>query len=97
MTTELRAEREADALTEVGEIIAATREAVESGKRHWFIAVLEGVGRWPLAEEEVDGRRGVGTIVSGPLRCSFWRIGSFNPCRSNLLIFSGSTSASGVS
>ena len=57
MTTELRAEREADALTEVGEIIAATREAVESGKRHWFIAVLEGVGRWPLAEEEVDGRR----------------------------------------
>ncbi len=57
MTMKLRAGRETDALAEATEIIAGMREAVESGERHWFIAVLEGVGQWPLAEEEVNGRR----------------------------------------
>ena len=56
MTTEMRADGETGALGEVGEIIAATRDAVEGGERHWFIAILEGVGRWPLEEEHVDGR-----------------------------------------
>ncbi len=41
---------------EVERLLAQLREAVESGKRHWFIAALEGVGQWPLAEEEVGGR-----------------------------------------
>ncbi|MEE8346161.1 MAG: hypothetical protein V3S20_02315, partial [Dehalococcoidia bacterium] len=56
MTTEMRTDGETGALEEVGEIIAATRDAVEGGEHHWFIAILEGVGRWPLAEEHVDGR-----------------------------------------
>jgi hypothetical protein len=40
----------------VASLLAQLREAVKSGERHWFIAVLEGVGQWPLVEEEVDGR-----------------------------------------
>lgn len=38
-------------------LLARLRDAVERGQRHWFMAVLEGVGQWPLAEEEVNGRR----------------------------------------
>ncbi len=57
MTTELRPDREIGAAAQAGEIIAAMRESVRSDERHWFLAVLEGVGRWPLAEEEVNGRR----------------------------------------
>ena len=56
MTTKTWAETESEAPADIGEIIAATRNAVESGERHWFVAVLEGVGQWPLAEEQVDGR-----------------------------------------
>ena len=44
------------------DLIAQVREWAReaeagTGERHWFIAVLKGVGQWPLAEEEVDGRR----------------------------------------
>ena len=46
-----------DQAAKVEGLLARLREAVESGERHWFIAVLEGVGQWPLAEEEVNGRR----------------------------------------
>lgn len=46
-----------DQAAKVESLLARLREAVESGERHWFIAVLEGVGQWPLAEEEVNGRR----------------------------------------
>ena len=56
MTTELRANGGTDALAEASGVMAAMRESVESGERHWFLAVLEGVGRWPLAEEQVNGR-----------------------------------------
>ncbi len=41
----------------VESLLGRLRETVASGERHWFIAVLEGVGQWPLAEEEVNGRR----------------------------------------
>ncbi len=46
-----------DCSPQVDDLIARLRELVESGERHWFTAVLEGAGQWPLAEEEVDGRR----------------------------------------
>ena len=46
-----------DQAAKVEGLLGRLREAVESGERHWFIAVLEGVGQWPLAEEEVNGRR----------------------------------------
>ncbi len=46
-----------DQAAKVEGLLARLRETVESGERHWFIAVLEGVGQWPLAEEEVNGRR----------------------------------------
>ena len=42
---------------QVVDLLVRLRELVESGERHWFTAVLEGAGQWPLAEEEVDGRR----------------------------------------
>ncbi len=46
-----------DCSQDVAAVLARLRESVEGGERHWFIAVLDGVGQWPLAEEEVDGRR----------------------------------------
>jgi hypothetical protein len=46
-----------DCDTRVETLIAALRDAVQGGAQHWFIAVLQVVGDWPLAEEEVDGRR----------------------------------------
>jgi len=46
-----------DQAAKVEGLLGRLREAVESRERHWFIAVLEGVGQWPLAEEEVNGRR----------------------------------------
>ena len=46
-----------DQAAKVEGLLGRLREAVESGERHWFIALLEGVGQWPLAEEEVNGRR----------------------------------------
>ncbi len=46
-----------DQAAKVESLLGRLRETVESGERHWFIAVLEGVGQWPLAEEEVNGRR----------------------------------------
>jgi hypothetical protein len=38
-------------------LLARVREWAQDGERHWFLAILRGVGQWPLAEEEVDGRR----------------------------------------
>ena len=38
-----------------GEVIRQLKEAIASGK-NWYIALLEAVGRWGAAEEEVDGR-----------------------------------------
>ncbi len=46
-----------DQTAKVEGLLARLREEVERGERHWFIVVLEGVGQWPLAEEEVNGRR----------------------------------------
>jgi hypothetical protein len=45
-----------DASPEVDALLARMRESVQRADRHWFTIVLEGVGQWPLAEEEVDGR-----------------------------------------
>ncbi len=45
-----------DCSLEAEALLARLRQSVERGGRHWFIAVLEGVGQWPLAEEEVHGR-----------------------------------------
>jgi hypothetical protein len=38
------------------ELLAALRDSIVGGE-HWFTVVLAGVGQWPAAEEEVDGRR----------------------------------------
>ncbi len=46
-----------DCSPQIDDLLARLRELVESGERHWFVAVLEGAGQWPLAEEDVDGRR----------------------------------------
>jgi hypothetical protein len=56
MTTELRTNEDLDAKAEAQRIVAAIRDSVERGERHWFITILEGVGAWPLAEEAVNGR-----------------------------------------
>ena len=37
-------------------LLAGLRDSVQGGAQHWFVAVLQAVGDWPLAEEEVDGR-----------------------------------------
>jgi hypothetical protein len=57
MTTEPRADRDTEATATASDIVAAIQRSVASGERHWFIAILEGVGQWPLVEEEVNGRR----------------------------------------
>ena len=41
--------------TAVDSLLAGLRESVLDGERHWFVALLQAVGEWPLAEEEVDG------------------------------------------
>src|SRR3990170_4700793 len=43
--------------TAVDGVLAGLRESVRDGGQRWFFAVLQAVGDWPLAEEEVDGRR----------------------------------------
>ncbi|MCH7836351.1 MAG: hypothetical protein IH864_05735 [Chloroflexi bacterium] len=45
-----------DSSPQVADLLARLRELVQSGERHWFIAVLEGAGQWPLAEEVENGR-----------------------------------------
>ena len=45
------------ASSETEALLADLRRAIQGGERHWFAMVLEGVGRWPVAEEEVEGRR----------------------------------------
>jgi len=45
-----------DCDTRVETLLASLRDAVQGGAQHWFAAVLQVVGDWPLAEEEVDGR-----------------------------------------
>jgi hypothetical protein len=43
--------------SETEALLAGLRRSIEGGERHWFATLLEGVGQWPVAEEEVDGRR----------------------------------------
>ena len=38
-------------------LLAGLRDSVQGGAQHWFVAVLQAAGDWPVAEEEVDGRR----------------------------------------
>ena len=45
-----------DLQTEARDIIAAMRQAVARGEGHWLTAVLEAIGRWPLAQEQVGDR-----------------------------------------
>ncbi len=51
-----RSPASADPAAEVTGVLAGIRESVASGESHWFRALLEAIGQWPLAEEEVDGR-----------------------------------------
>ena len=46
-----------DCDTRVDALLAGLRDSVEGGGQHWFVAVLQAAGDWPLAEEKVDGRR----------------------------------------
>ncbi len=39
-----------------GEAIRHLKDAIASGK-HWYIALLEAIGLWGVAEEEVNGRK----------------------------------------
>ena len=45
-----------DCTEAVERLLARLREAVQNGDQHWFEVVLEGVGQWPLAEEQANGR-----------------------------------------
>ena len=45
-----------DLQTEARDIIAAMRQAVTKREGHWLTAVLEAIGRWPLAQEQVGDR-----------------------------------------
>ena len=45
-----------DCDTRVETLLAGLRDSVQGGAQHWFVAVLQAVGDWPLAAEEVDGR-----------------------------------------
>src|SRR3990172_10689692 len=45
-------------------VIAGLREAVAAGGRHWLHPLLEAIGRWPLAEEQV-GERTYRYLVAG--------------------------------
>jgi hypothetical protein len=45
-----------DSDTAIDALLAGLRDSVQDGEKHWFVAVLQAVGDWPLAEEEVDGR-----------------------------------------
>ncbi len=46
-----------DCDTRVDTLLAGLRDSLRDGGQHWFVALLQTVGDWPLAEEEVDGRR----------------------------------------
>ena len=46
-----------DCDTGVDALLAGLRDSLQGGGQHWFVAVLQAVGDWPLAEEEVGGRR----------------------------------------
>lgn len=52
-----RSSVKADPLREAARITDAMRKAVQSGRQHWFLVVLETIRRWPLAEEQVGERR----------------------------------------
>ena len=41
---------------EAQNVIADMREAVARGDEHWLLAVLQAIGRWPLAQEQVGDR-----------------------------------------
>ena len=52
-----RSRTKVDPLLESQHLTAELREAVASGRQHWFAAVLAAIRQWSLAEEQVDGRR----------------------------------------
>ncbi|MBI2913872.1 MAG: hypothetical protein HYY03_08125 [Chloroflexi bacterium] len=45
-----------DLHVEAQNVIAGMREAVARGDEHWLLAVLQAIGRWPLAREQVGDR-----------------------------------------
>ena len=53
-----------DTELEAHSIIAKMREAVAGGDGHWLVAVLQAVGRWPLAREQV-GDRAYSYLIGG--------------------------------
>ncbi|MBI1886639.1 MAG: hypothetical protein HYS09_10070 [Chloroflexi bacterium] len=56
MTTEIQPEQRAADLAEAPQIISALRRQVTRGRKHWFVSLLEAIGRWHLPEETVNGR-----------------------------------------
>jgi hypothetical protein len=53
-----------DLQLEAQTIVAELRETVARGDGHWLIALLEAIGRWPLAQEQV-GERTYRYLVGG--------------------------------
>jgi hypothetical protein len=53
-----------DVRLEAREIIESLRQAVIAGEEHWFLALLEAIRRWPLAEEQ-RGERTYRYLVGG--------------------------------
>ena len=45
-----------DLQIEAQSVIAAMRQAASAGQQHWLTAVLQAIGRWPLAREQVGDR-----------------------------------------
>lgn len=57
MTTRPKTRSGSKTAAQAAEIVAALRQAVEGGDRHWFLSVLEAIRLWPLADERVGERR----------------------------------------
>lgn len=47
----------AQAKAEAKALVESLQSSIASGQKHWFLALLEAIGRWRLPEETVDGRR----------------------------------------
>jgi len=50
--------------TEARRIIAELKRSVAAGETHWFLALMQAVREWPLAEERV-GRRAYRYLIGG--------------------------------
>jgi len=53
------------AQAEAGALLEGLHVAIASGQKHWFLALLEAIGRWRLPEETVEGRH-YRYLIGGP-------------------------------